>query len=143
MEHMKDLSFVDHRTCDFTSTAQQWLYDPTLMVLKLASDMTQCLDFFGFATALRVAQTTVAKSGDYAKEKYGLEGAIWPPPNMPASPTGWRSALCSTLVSTPASPYLLVDSGASSTLGRPESGYLGCGGLPRCSGCAQGCVEAA
>ena len=46
MEHMKDLSFVDHRTCDFTSTAQQWLYDPTLMVLKLASDMTQCLDFF-------------------------------------------------------------------------------------------------
>ena len=46
----------------------------------LLGGRTQCLDFFGFATALRVAQTTVAKSGDYAKEKYGLEGAIWPPP---------------------------------------------------------------
>ena len=46
MEHMRELAFVDHRTCDFTSTAQQWLYDPTLEVLKLASDLTQCLDFF-------------------------------------------------------------------------------------------------
>ncbi len=46
MEHVSALSFVDHRTCDFTSSAQQWLYDPTLQVLKLASDLNQCLDFF-------------------------------------------------------------------------------------------------
>lgn len=37
------------------------------------------LDFFGFSTALNVAQRTVAKSGDYAKDKYGLESATWPP----------------------------------------------------------------
>jgi len=37
------------------------------------------LDVFGFATALRVAQATVAKSGEYAREKYGLEAAVWPP----------------------------------------------------------------
>ena len=37
------------------------------------------LDIFGFKTALRVAQTTVAQSGDYAKQKYGLESATWPP----------------------------------------------------------------
>ena len=46
MEHVSALSFVDHRTCDFTSSAQQWIYDPTLAVLKLASDLNQCLDFF-------------------------------------------------------------------------------------------------
>jgi len=46
MEHVSALSFVDHRTCDFTSSAQQWLYDPALAVLKLASDLNQCLDFF-------------------------------------------------------------------------------------------------
>jgi hypothetical protein len=37
------------------------------------------LDVFGFSTALSVAQATVAKSGDYAREKYGLESATWPP----------------------------------------------------------------
>ena len=37
------------------------------------------LDFFGFHAALAVAQGTVAKSGEYAKEKYGLGGAVWPP----------------------------------------------------------------
>lgn len=46
LEHVKALSFADHRTCDFTSADQQWIYDPTLMVLKLASAMDQCLDFF-------------------------------------------------------------------------------------------------
>ena len=39
----------------------------------------QFLDVFGFGEALHVAQTTVAKSGDYALEKYGLVGAVWPP----------------------------------------------------------------
>jgi hypothetical protein len=39
----------------------------------------QFLDVFGFGEALRVAQTTVAESGDYAREKYGLVGAVWPP----------------------------------------------------------------
>lgn len=43
----------------------------------------QWLDFFGFGTALSVAQATVAKSGDYAKDKYGLEGATWPPKPQP------------------------------------------------------------
>ena len=38
------------------------------------------LDFFGFGQALAVAQKTVAQSGDYAKQKYGLESATWPPP---------------------------------------------------------------
>ena len=38
------------------------------------------LDIFGFGTALSVAQRTVAESGEYAKEKYGLESATWPPP---------------------------------------------------------------
>lgn len=37
------------------------------------------LDRFGFGTALEVAQATVAKSGDYVKDKYGLEAAVWPP----------------------------------------------------------------
>jgi uncharacterized membrane protein len=39
------------------------------------------LDVFGFSDALRVAQDTVAKSGDYARDKYGLDGggAVWPP----------------------------------------------------------------
>lgn len=46
LEHVKALSFADHRTCDFASADQQWIYDPTLMVLKLASAMDQCLDFF-------------------------------------------------------------------------------------------------
>ena len=38
------------------------------------------LDFFGFAGALDVAQRTVAQSGDYVREKYGLDTAVWPPP---------------------------------------------------------------
>ncbi len=37
------------------------------------------LDFFGFSDALGIAQSTVAKSGDYARDKYGLESAVWPP----------------------------------------------------------------
>lgn len=45
----------------------------------LLSGSLSFLDIFGFSTALRVAQTTVAQSGDYAKEKYGLDSATWPP----------------------------------------------------------------
>jgi len=37
------------------------------------------LDIFGFNTALEVAQQSVAKSGEYALQKYGLESAQWPP----------------------------------------------------------------
>lgn len=39
----------------------------------------QFLDVFGFTSALSVAQATVAKSGDYVKDKYGLDAAVWPP----------------------------------------------------------------
>ena len=46
----------------------------------LLKGRTRVLDIFGFASALSVAQATVAKSGTYAQEKYGLVGASWPPP---------------------------------------------------------------
>ncbi len=46
--------------------------------------VSKLFDFLDFAAALRTAQSAVAKSGDYAKEKYGLEAAQWPP-SKPAS----------------------------------------------------------
>ena len=55
--------------------------DPSLVPYQyLRSGRLRWLDFFGFADALGVAQRTVAKSGDYAREKYGLDAAVWPPP---------------------------------------------------------------
>lgn len=45
----------------------------------LRSGPFRFLDIFGFNTALKVAQQSVAKSGEYAREKYGLESAQWPP----------------------------------------------------------------
>ena len=56
--------------------------EPTLQPYNylLEDSPLRFFDFFGFCTALRVAQTTVAKSGDYAREKYGLVSAVWPPP---------------------------------------------------------------
>lgn len=44
--------------------------EPSLVPYEyLLAGRLRWLDFFGFSTALRVAQETVAKSGDYAKEK--------------------------------------------------------------------------
>ena len=45
----------------------------------LLSGRTRWLDIFGFSTALTVAQTAVASSGDYVRDKYGYEPATWPP----------------------------------------------------------------
>ena len=54
--------------------------DPSLQAYSyLLNGKLRFLDVFGFATALRVAQATVAQSGDYVKQKYGLESATWPP----------------------------------------------------------------
>ena len=53
--------------------------EPSLGVYDYLLTRFKWLDVFGFAGALEVAQETVAKSGEYAKEKYGLETAVWPP----------------------------------------------------------------
>ena len=56
--------------------------EPSLEPYDYLTDKTsklRWLDIFNFASALSVAQTTVAKSGDYVKEKYGLDAAVWPP----------------------------------------------------------------
>lgn len=45
--------------------------EPTLKPYDYLLGPFKCLDLFGFATALRVAQDTVGSSGEYAKEKYG------------------------------------------------------------------------
>jgi len=37
------------------------------------------LDIFGFQSALTTAQTVVASSGDYVRDRYGYEPATWPP----------------------------------------------------------------
>ena len=55
------------------------LEEPSLKPYNYLLKRFRWLDVFGFAGALEVAQTTVAKSGDYAKEKYGLDSAVWPP----------------------------------------------------------------
>jgi len=53
--------------------------EPSLQPYNYLLERFTFLDVFGFSTALSVAQSTVAKSGDYAKEKYGLQSAVWPP----------------------------------------------------------------
>ena len=53
--------------------------EPTLKPYGYLLGRFEWLDVFGFKGALETAQATVAKSGNYAKEKYGLEDAVWPP----------------------------------------------------------------
>lgn len=55
--------------------------EPSLLPYRylLEGSRMQFLDIFGFANALQVAQQAVAKSGDYARDKYGLAAATWPP----------------------------------------------------------------
>ena len=53
--------------------------EPSLVPYAYLRGHFRFLDIFGFNTALEVAQQSVAKSGDYALQKYGLESAQWPP----------------------------------------------------------------
>ena len=69
--YFKDLPWPTNLLKDDEPSLQAYSY--------LLGHRFKWLDFFGFGSALSVAQSAVAKSGDYAKEKYGLESATWPP----------------------------------------------------------------
>lgn len=61
--------------------------EPTLRPYGyMLSGPFRVFDFFGFGQALAVAQQTVAQSGEYAQAKYGLVGAVWPPPREELGP---------------------------------------------------------
>jgi len=46
LEQTMELQLLEHQTCNFKNTRQQWLYDQASKVLRLGSDPTQCLDFY-------------------------------------------------------------------------------------------------